>query len=109
MEKSKWDDSARKFQMIVKKADVEEEGWPRVLASFEKNPKIAVDWDKWQDSDDEELPDENAHWNADTHRAFTGGQNGGIDVEQMSKLPFMKHAFRTVDIGGMGGGPPPEA
>ena len=21
----------------------------------------------------------------------------------------MKHAFRTVDIGGMGGGPPPEA
>ena len=60
----------------------------------------------WKDSDDEEEVDENAHWNANTHRAFTGGPNGGIDVEQMSKLPHMKHAFRTVDVGMGGGGTP---
>ena len=48
VEKSRWDDSGRKMLLIVKKTDVEEESWPRVLASFDKQPKITVDWDKWQ-------------------------------------------------------------
>ena len=76
----------RYFSIIFEKENKEEEKWPRLRAVMGKHPMFTVDWDRWEDSDAEEEADPNkAHWNADMHRAFTGGQNGGIDVEVMAR------------------------
>ena len=72
----------RNFSVIIEKLQKEEEKWPRLRAAMGKHPQFSVDWDRWEDSDAEDLPDPNkAHWNAGMHRALTGGPNGGIDVE----------------------------
>ena len=49
-----------------------------------KMKEITTDFDLYEDSDEEDLhkPEDVSHyWNENTHRAFTSGPNGGIDVE----------------------------
>ena len=111
VKESKWNTKGRFIVVYLSKVDKEKSHWPRLRFIPGKMKEITTDFDLFEDSDEEDLhkPEDVSHyWNENTHRAFTGGQNGGIDVEQMSKLPHMKHAFRTVNIGGLGGAPPEE-
>ena len=95
----------RQFVMIFPKKEKDEEKWPRLWAKMGKNRLFTIDWDRWEDSDAEEEPDPNKkHWTADMHRAFTGGHNGGMDIEHLAKQDLFKDRFRTATIGGLGGG-----
>ena len=84
---SKWNTKGRFIVVYLSKEDKTNHHWPRLRFIPGKHEKIVTDFDLFEDSDEEDLhkPEDVSHyWNENTHRAFTGGQNGGIDVEQMS-------------------------
>mmetsp|Transcript_19432 Transcript_19432/g.33062 ORF Transcript_19432/g.33062 Transcript_19432/m.33062 type:complete len:134 (+) Transcript_19432:35-436(+) len=54
-DESKWNTKGRNIILHISKKDKEqEEWWPRLTKTKEKNQLITIDWAKWVDPDDDE-------------------------------------------------------
>ena len=54
-DESKWNTKGRNVILHISKKDKEqEEWWPRLTKSKDKNQLITIDWAKWVDPDDDE-------------------------------------------------------
>ena len=93
-DESRWNTKGRNIIFNLKKK--EPESWTRITKEKTKNARIAIDWNKWVDSDDEEEEGDkgmNKDFDPSSMQNFGGNQgNGGMDMASMMS-----------GMGGMGG------
>jgi len=95
-EASKYWVRPRNIEFLLKKADGEDNFWPRLTKSSAKVPWVKVDFDKWHDEDesDEEMPGGGG-----------GGGMGGMGMPGGGDGTDFEEMMRQMGgLGGMGGG-----
>ena len=100
-EESKWNTKGRNIIINLAKKDTDADYWTRLTKNKEKNSRIAVDWSKWCDSDEEdEAKDVGQDWDPSMMQGFGGGAGGagGMDMASM-----FGGAGGMPGMGGMGG------
>ena len=102
---SKFNAKGRNPIITLAKADKEAEYWPRLTKDKVKNSRIAVDWNKWVDEDEEEeAPEMGGDFDPSMMSQFGGG--GGMPgMGGMGGMPGMGGMGGMPGMGGMGGMP----
>ncbi|KAI5290077.1 hypothetical protein KEM54_002490 [Ascosphaera aggregata] len=98
-EESKQKHSARGFDLVLRKKDLKEEYWPRLLKEKKKVHFLKTDFDKWVDEDEQdEAPDDDmSGFDMSALQGMGGGMPGlGGDMGGAGGLDFSK-------LGGMEG------
>ncbi|KAJ5165866.1 Co-chaperone protein SBA1 [Penicillium capsulatum] len=90
-ENSKVNHTDREVELVLRKKELKEEYWPRLLKDNKKMHFLKTDFDKWVDEDEQdEAPEE------DYANNFGGFGGDGADGGGLSNIDFSK-------LGGMGG------
>lgn len=106
VDNSKYHHSARGVEMVLRKKELKEEYWPRLLKESKKVHFLKTDFDKWVDEDEQdEAADE-----PDMNPGADGGL-GGIDFSQLGAMgggaggmPGMPDMSALAGMQGMQGG-----
>ncbi|KAF9891825.1 Prostaglandin E synthase 3 (Cytosolic) [Aspergillus nanangensis] len=111
-ENSKVNHSAREVELVLRKKELKEEFWPRLLKTTQKIHFLKTDFDKWVDEDEQdEAPEEDYANNMGGFEGMGGGAGGegglgnidfsklGAGLEGMGGMPGME------GMGGMPGMP----
>jgi len=91
VEESKTNHTARDIEFVLRKKDMKEEYWPRLLKDAQKVHFLKTDFDKWVDEDEQEEKADDS----DMMNQFGGGMGG---MEGMGGMGGMGGG-----MGGMGG------
>ena len=99
-ENSKVNHSGRDVEMVLRKKELKEEYWPRLLKESKKLHFLKTDFDKWVDEDEQnEAPEEDfGGMGGMPGMGGMGGEDGGLGGIDFSKL--------GAGGAGMGGGMP---
>ncbi|PYH97976.1 HSP20-like chaperone [Aspergillus ellipticus CBS 707.79] len=90
-ENSKVNHSDREVELVLRKKELKEEFWPRLLKTTQKIHFLKTDFDKWVDEDEQDdAPEE------DYANNFGGFEGMGGDAGGLSNIDFSK-------LGGAGG------
>ncbi|KAJ5106814.1 Co-chaperone protein SBA1 [Penicillium angulare] len=92
-ENSKVNHTDREVELVLRKKELKEEFWPRLLKDSKKVHFLKTDFDKWVDEDEQDEAAEDDY--ANNFGGF-GGEGGG-EGGGLSNIDFSK-------LGGMGGG-----
>ncbi|KAI0513112.1 HSP20-like chaperone [Xylaria bambusicola] len=80
VEKSKVHHTARNVEIKLRKKDLKEEYWPRLLKDSKKVQFLKTDFDKWVDEDEQnEVPEDDLS----QFGGMGGGDFGGIDFSKL--------------------------
>ncbi|KAJ5782678.1 hypothetical protein N7457_004452 [Penicillium paradoxum] len=103
-ENSKVNHNDREVELVLRKKELKEEFWPRLLESKQKMHFLKTDFDKWVDEDEQDEAGEDDYANnfggfggEDPNAGAGAGGLGNIDFSKLGGMPGM---------GGMGGGMP---
>jgi hypothetical protein len=97
---SKIHHTGRDIEMVLRKKELKEEFWPRLLKDNKKVHFLKTNFDKWVDEDEQdEAPDDEDYMSKMNPMGGDGGF-GGIDF---SKLGAAQGAGGLPDMGDMGG------
>jgi len=83
VENSKTHHTAANIQMILRKKDLKEEYWPRLLKEKAKVHYLRTDFDKWVDEDDQNEAPEDDYMNQFGAGMGEDGGFGGIDFSKL--------------------------
>jgi len=87
----------RDLELVLRKKELKEEYWPRLLKSDKKMHFLKTDFDKWVDEDEQDVaPDDDDYMSKMAGMGGDGGF-GGIDFSKLG-------AGAGGDMGAMGGG-----
>ncbi|KAL6704779.1 p23 chaperone protein wos2 [Coniothyrium glycines] len=107
---SKISHSGRDISLVLRKKELKEEYWPRLLKDSKKVHYLKTDFDKWVDEDEQdEAPEDDAMSQMNPMGGGAGGDGGfgGIDFSKLGAggaggLPGMG-GFDPSQLGAMGG------
>ncbi|OQE32975.1 hypothetical protein PENFLA_c001G00869 [Penicillium flavigenum] len=113
-ENSKVNHTDRDVELVLRKKELKEEFWPRLLESKQKMHFLKTNFDKWVDEDEQDEAGEDDY--ANNFGGFGGeggdpgaGGLGNIDFSKLGGMPGMGGAGGMPDLsalaGGMGGMP----
>ncbi|KAB8234455.1 Prostaglandin E synthase 3 (Cytosolic) [Aspergillus alliaceus] len=85
-ENSKVNHSDREVELILRKKELKEEYWPRLLKATEKQHYLKTDFDKWVDEDEQDEAAEDDYANNFGGFEGLGGGEGGLGNIDFSKL-----------------------
>ncbi|GAB1196774.1 HSP20-like chaperone [Aspergillus pseudonomiae] len=102
-ENSKVNHSDREVELVLRKKELKEEYWPRLLKTTQKIHFIKTDFDKWVDEDeqDEAAEDDYAN-NFGGFEGLGGGEGGGLGNIDFSKLGAGLEGMGGAGLGGEG-------
>ncbi|KAL2829064.1 HSP20-like chaperone [Aspergillus pseudoustus] len=83
-ENSKVNHSDREVELILRKKELKEEFWPRLLETKQKIHFLKTDFDKWVDEDEQDVAAEDDY--ANNFGGFDGMDQGGLGNIDFSKL-----------------------
>ncbi|CEL03538.1 hypothetical protein ASPCAL04692 [Aspergillus calidoustus] len=83
-ENSKVNHSDREIELILRKKELKEEFWPRLLETKQKIHFLKTDFDKWVDEDEQDEAPEDDY--ANNFGGFDGMDQGGLGNIDFSKL-----------------------
>jgi hypothetical protein len=87
-ENSKVNHSDREVELVLRKKELKEEFWPRLLETKQKIHFLKTDFDKWVDEDEQdEVPDEDY---ANNFGDFGGGDGGAGGPGGLGNIDFSK-------------------
>ncbi|PWY65594.1 HSP20-like chaperone, partial [Aspergillus heteromorphus CBS 117.55] len=103
-ENSKVNHSDREVELVLRKKELKEEFWPRLLKTTQKIHFLKTDFDKWVDEDEQDETNEDDY--ANNFGGFEGmggmgGEGGGLSNIDFSKLGG---AGGLGDLGDLAGG-----
>ncbi|KAH8425191.1 p23 chaperone protein wos2 [Aspergillus melleus] len=100
-ENSKTNHSDREVELVLRKKELKEEYWPRLLETKQKVHFLKTDFDKWVDEDEQdEAPEEDY---ANNFGGFEGlGDQGGLGNIDFSKLGAGLEGMGGADAGAGG-------
>ncbi|KAI9037223.1 Hsp90 cochaperone SBA1 [Aspergillus affinis] len=96
-ENSKTNHSDREVELVLRKKELKEEFWPRLLETKQKVHFLKTDFDKWVDEDEQDEAPEDDYANNFGGFEGMGGDQGGLGNIDFSKL--------GAGLEGMGGAP----
>ncbi|KAF2657540.1 HSP20-like chaperone [Lophiostoma macrostomum CBS 122681] len=102
-DESKIINTGRDIELVLRKKELKEEYWPRLLKDSKKMHFLKTDFDKWVDEDEQdEQPDDEDYMSKMNPMGGAGGDGGfgGIDF---SKLGAAQGAGGLGDLGDLGG------
>ncbi|KAI9775702.1 MAG: hypothetical protein M1835_005719 [Candelina submexicana] len=100
VENSKTNQTARDIEMILRKKEMKEEYWPRLLKESKRVHYLKTDFDKWVDEDEQDAVADDA----DNMGAGAGGMPGmGGGDGGFGGIDFSKLGAGAGGMGGMGG------
>ncbi|CAL5870867.1 uncharacterized protein PFLUO_LOCUS5108 [Penicillium psychrofluorescens] len=112
-ENSKVNHTDREVELVLRKKELKEEYWPRLLKTDKKMHFLKTDFDKWVDEDEQDEAGEDDYANNFGGMGGPGGEEGGLSNIDFSKLGGMGGAGGMPDLsammGGMGGAGMPGA
>ncbi|RAL14533.1 Hsp90 cochaperone SBA1 [Aspergillus homomorphus CBS 101889] len=92
-EHSKTNHSDREVELVLRKKELKEEYWPRLLKTTQKVHFLKTDFDKWVDEDEQDEAPEDDYANGfggmDAGDMAGGGGLGNIDFSKLGGLPGM--------------------
>ncbi|KAJ5279233.1 hypothetical protein N7478_004605 [Penicillium angulare] len=94
-ENSKVNHTDREVELVLRKKELKEEFWPRLLKDSKKVHFLKTDFDKWVDEDEQDEAAEDDY--ANNFGGFGGEGGPGGEGGGLSNIDFSK-------LGGMGGG-----
>ncbi|KAA8652818.1 hypothetical protein EYZ11_007206 [Aspergillus tanneri] len=102
-ENSKVNHSDREVELVLRKKELKEEYWPRLLETQQKIHFLKTDFEKWVDEDEQdEVPEDDY---ANNFGGFEGlGDQGGLGNIDFSKLGAGLEGMGGADAGGGEGG-----
>ncbi|PYH49557.1 Hsp90 cochaperone SBA1, partial [Aspergillus saccharolyticus JOP 1030-1] len=83
-EHSKVNHNDREVELVLRKKEVKEEFWPRLLKESKKTHFLKTDFDKWVDEDEQDEAPEDDY--ASGFNGMDGGMDGGLGNIDFSKL-----------------------
>ncbi|PYI26978.1 HSP20-like chaperone [Aspergillus indologenus CBS 114.80] len=81
---SKVNHSDREVELVLRKKELKEEYWPRLLKTTQKVHFLKTDFDKWVDEDEQDEAPEDDY--ASGFNGMDGGMDGGLGNIDFSKL-----------------------
>ncbi|EAU33895.1 conserved hypothetical protein [Aspergillus terreus NIH2624] len=96
-ENSKVNHSDREVELVLRKKELKEEYWPRLLKTTQKIHFLKTDFDKWVDEDEQDEAADDDYANNFGDFGGLGGDQGGLGNIDFSKL--------GAGLEGMGGMP----
>ncbi|PYI04510.1 HSP20-like chaperone [Aspergillus sclerotiicarbonarius CBS 121057] len=85
-ENSKVNHSDREVELVLRKKELKEEFWPRLLKTTQKIHFLKTDFDKWVDEDEQDEVNEDDYANNFGGFEGLGGGEGGLSNIDFSKL-----------------------
>ncbi|GKZ25316.1 hypothetical protein AbraIFM66950_004391 [Aspergillus brasiliensis] len=85
-ENSKVNHSDREVELVLRKKELKEEYWPRLLNTTQKIHFLKTDFDKWVDEDEQDEVNEDDYANNFGGFEGLGGEGGGLSNIDFSKL-----------------------
>jgi len=101
--------SGRDIELILRKKELKEEYWPRLLKDKAKVHFLKTDFGKWVDEDEQDAAPEDDDYMSRMNPMAGGGDGGfgGIDFSQLAQgaggMPGMPDMSSMGDMGAMGG------
>jgi hypothetical protein len=100
-ENSKVNHSDREVELVLRKKELKEEFWPRLLETKQKIHFLKTDFDKWVDEDEQDEAAEDDY--ANNFGGFGGDEGGGLSTIDFSKLGGMGGAGGMPDLSALAG------
>ncbi|OAL50798.1 HSP20-like chaperone [Pyrenochaeta sp. DS3sAY3a] len=100
---SKINHSGRDVSLVLRKKELKEEYWPRLLKDSKKVHYLKTDFDKWVDEDEQDEAPEEDYMSQMNPMGGAGGGDGGFGGIDFSKLGAAQGAGGLPDFGAMGG------
>ncbi|KAJ6144720.1 Co-chaperone protein SBA1 [Penicillium chermesinum] len=101
-ENSKVNHTDREVELVLRKKELKEEYWPRLLKDTKKAHFLKTDFDKWVDEDEQDEAGEDDY--ANNFGGFGGeGGEGGLSNIDFSKLGGMGGAGGMPDLSALAG------
>ncbi|KAE8160957.1 HSP20-like chaperone [Aspergillus tamarii] len=97
-ENSKVNHSDREVELVLRKKELKEEYWPRLLKTTQKIHFLKTDFDKWVDEDEQDEVAEDDYANNFGGLDALGGEGGG----GLGNIDFSKLGAGLGDLGGAG-------
>lgn len=98
---SKINHSGRDVSLVLRKKELKEEYWPRLLKDSKKMHFLKTDFDKWVDEDEQDEAPEEDYMNQMNPMGGAGGGDGGFGGIDFSKLGAAQGAGGLPGMGGM--------
>jgi hypothetical protein len=99
---SKIHHTGRDIALVLRKKELKEEYWPRLLKESKKMHFLKTDFDKWVDEDEQDAqPDDEDFMSKMNPMAGAGGGDGGFGGIDFSKLGAAQGAGGLPDLGDM--------
>ncbi|KAB8077974.1 HSP20-like chaperone [Aspergillus leporis] len=99
-ENSKVNHSDREVELVLRKKELKEEFWPRLLKTTQKIHFLKTDFDKWVDEDEQdEAPEDDYANNFGGFEGGLGGEGGGLGNIDFSKLGAGLEGMGGADAG----------
>ncbi|KAL4795841.1 HSP20-like chaperone [Aspergillus venezuelensis] len=99
-ENSKVNHSDREVELVLRKKELKEEFWPRLLEEAKKFHFLKTDFDKWVDEDEQDEAPEEDYGN--NFGGFDPSDQGGLGNIDFSKLGGLTGAGGAGDLGAEG-------
>jgi len=90
----------RDIEMVLRKKDLKEEYWPRLLKDNKKMHFLKTDFDKWVDEDEQDEINEDEDYMSKMNPMMGGGDDGGFGGIDFSKLGAAQGMGGLPDMGG---------
>ncbi|KAJ5101968.1 hypothetical protein NUU61_004190 [Penicillium alfredii] len=104
-ENSKVNHSDREVELVLRKKELKEEYWPRLLKTDKKMHFLKTDFDKWVDEDEQdEAGDDDYANNFGGLGGEEGGGLGNIDFSKLGGMPGMGGGGGMPDLSALAGG-----
>ncbi|OGM48796.1 Hsp90 binding co-chaperone (Sba1) [Aspergillus bombycis] len=97
---SKVNHSDREVELVLRKKELKEEFWPRLLSTTQKIHFIKTDFDKWVDEDEQHEVAEEDYGNNFGGFEGLGGEGGGLGNIDFSKLGAGLEGMGGAGLGG---------
>ncbi|KAE8356772.1 HSP20-like chaperone [Aspergillus coremiiformis] len=98
-ENSKVNHSDREVELVLRKKELKEEFWPRLLKTTQKIHFLKTDFDKWVDEDEQDEAAEDDYANNFGGFEGLGGEGGGLGNIDFSKLGAGLEGMGGADAG----------
>ncbi|KAF2108529.1 HSP20-like chaperone [Lophiotrema nucula] len=99
---SKINHTDRDIELVLRKQELKEEFWPRLLKDNKKMHFLKTDFDKWVDEDEQDEAGEDEDYMSKMNPMGGGGGDGGFGGIDFSKLGAAQGAGGLPDMGDMG-------
>ncbi|PSN72870.1 HSP20-like chaperone [Corynespora cassiicola Philippines] len=103
-EESKSHNSGRDVSFVLRKKELKEEYWPRLLKDNKKMHFLKTDFDKWVDEDEQDEVVEDEDYMSKMNPMGGAGGDGGFGGIDFSKLAAAQGAGGMPDLGNFEGG-----